>query len=149
MAAGLTIKSENVDAFRENLAKHYRKNSASVQEPRLNIDFEVIKPKLLTIENVAALDLIGPYGLENLKPILCMLGVEVQMLASLSGGKHTKLWVCKDGDVFEGIFFSKSIDDLKIKVGDMIDIAFYPQVNEFRGRKSIQLLLEDLKIHEG
>jgi single-stranded-DNA-specific exonuclease len=143
MAAGLTVKEENIAALREALIAGYDGSKQKNKERCLNIDFEVIKPELMSIGNIDAMEMLEPYGNGNPQPLLCMKDVMVENVMPLSDGKHTKMWVSKGGDVFESVFFSHSIKDLGTRVGIKADVAFMPQINEFRGRRSVQLYLVD------
>jgi len=55
----------------------------------------------------------------------------------------------KFGHSYECVFFSRTAEELGIRSGDWVDIAFFPQINEFRSRRSVQLLISDLRIHNG
>ena len=144
MAAGLTVREERIDDLREALGRLYEGRPAPKRV--LNVDFEVIKPELLSLRNVEALDTLEPYGPGNPSPVLCMYGVTVENVASLSDGKHTKLWISKNGATFEALFFSKSPEELGVRPRRQADIAFSPQINEFRGRRTVQLSLCDVKM---
>ncbi len=143
MAAGLTVEEDKIDSLRQKLGEVYVKSSAGDIQPELRVDFEVIKPQLLTEENVRLLDTLEPYGIGNPQPILCMRDVRVENLMAISEGKHTKMWLNKNGSTFEAVFFSHTIKDLGAKVGGVADVAFSPQINEFRGKSSVQLCLTD------
>ncbi len=145
MAAGLTIDEARIDDFA--LALRERFSPACAARRCLNVDFEVIKPELLTLPNVAAAEALEPYGVGNPQPVLCMRDMVVENVMSLSEGRHTKLWLRKGSAVFEALFFSHSADELGAKVGSVADAAFYPQINEFRGRRSVQLCLTDYYSH--
>ena len=82
-------------------------------------------------------------GTGNPQPLLCMRDVTVENVASLGEGKHTKMWLSKAGEVFEAVFFSKNVNELGVRTGMIADAAFFPQVNEFRGRRGVQLNLVD------
>ena len=112
-----------------------------------NIDFEVIKPGLLTLENLEALRELEPYGNGNPVPMLCIIGARVMNVMSLSGGKHTKIKIAKNGEIFESICFGRSPEELQVSCGSTADIAFQPQINEYRGKKSVQLLLTDIFVY--
>ncbi|MBE6948995.1 MAG: single-stranded-DNA-specific exonuclease RecJ [Ruminococcaceae bacterium] len=144
MAAGLTVMEQNIDGFKESLAEFYREKVKAPFEAVLDIDFEVVKPGLLTVENVTALGELEPYGTGNPKPTLCIRDAEIHMVIPLGGGKHTKLLIRKWNEYHECIFFSRSVDQLGVQPGGMIDIAFVPQINEFRGKRTVQLLLDDI-----
>ena len=144
MAAGLTVSRENIGALREALGKLYTGSAAP--ERVLNVDFEVFKPELLSLGNVESLDRLEPYGAGNPTPVMCMRDVSVENVAGLSEGRHTKLWLSKGGAVFEALFFTHRPEELGVRTGDRADIAFTPQVNEFRGRRAVQLSLDDIRV---
>lgn len=143
MAAGLTVDEGRIDELREALGRVYTSAAVEACEPELKVDFEVIKPELLSEENVESLDSLEPYGVGNPQPVLCMKNVRVENLMALSEGKHTKMWLSKNGRSFEAVFFAKTIQELGAKVGSYADVAFSPQINEFKGRRSVQLYLMD------
>ena len=149
LAAGITISAENVSELRTRLGEAYVAASDDIPEPTLAIDFEVIKPELLSVANVMALDELEPFGTGNPAPVLCMKNMTVEAVVPLSGGKHTKLRLEKSGMVFDGLFFGKEPDKLEFKSGDRVDAAFNPQVNEFRGKRTVQLNLIDAVINRG
>ena len=143
MAAGITIKADKVDELRESLGRYYNEVAKMPSTPELKVDFEVTKPELLAIENVRALSELEPFGTDNQPPVLCFKSAEVVSVLPICAGKHTKLWASLGGDVFEGVFFSKTAEELGFTDGDRVDLAFTPQINEFRGRCSVQLNLID------
>jgi single-stranded-DNA-specific exonuclease len=144
MAAGLTIPEENISVFRDRMCEYYTQ-TAKVDELSLPVDFEVTKPGLLTVENVASLELMEPYGNGNPSPLLCIKQASVLSVAAVGGGKHSKFRIKKFDEIFDCIFFTKSPEELGIAVNSVVDIAFLPQISTFRGRQSVQLLINDLR----
>ena len=63
-------------------------------------------------------------------------------------GKHLKMTLVKDGTNFDAIFFSHNSREFSLHEGDSVDIAFTPQLNEFRGNTTVQLLLSALRRHD-
>ena len=147
MAAGLTIREEDIPEFSQKFREYYHKLVELPPVPTLEIDFEVIKPGLLSIENLDALTELEPYGNGNPAPILCIKNAVLTGLTPVGGGMHTKVKINKFGENFDGIFFSRTVQELNVRIGDHVDAAFEPQINEFRGKRSVQLLLADLKYH--
>ena len=145
MAAGLNIRAENIPAFRRALARAVQQQGGCTRQQTLSIDFEVIKPGLLTVQNIEASQVLEPYGAGNPAPLLCIRGAEIMSVTPLSGGKHTKFRIRKNGEQLDCIFFSRSPEELEVAAGRQADVVFTPQVNEFRDRKSVQLLLSDVK----
>lgn len=146
-AAGITVDSRNIDNFKEKFTDYYMEHSGGEEITVYNIDFEVIKPGLLTLENLEALRELEPYGNGNPVPMLCIIGARVMNVMSLSGGKHTKIKIAKNGEIFESICFGRSPEELQVSCGGTADIAFQPQINEYRGKKSVQLLLTDIFVY--
>lgn len=143
LAAGLTIMQENIPAFTQRLREAYKAQGCGSYKPSLHVDFEVIQASILSEENVDGLRILEPFGNQNPQPVLCMRGVVVDMVTSLRGGKATKLWLRRDDECFEGMHFSHSCEAPDIQDGDVIDIVFTPGINEYRGRRSVQLVIKD------
>lgn len=147
MAAGLTIPEHNIEAFKERFCKYYHEKVLISPAPMLKIEFEAKKPGLFSMENVTALKQLEPYGNGNIPPSACIMGAQLRTLTGVGGGRHSKIRVSKWGEIFDVICFSKSPKELGVTQGSCVDLAFEPQINEFRGRKSVQLLLLDIRKH--
>lgn len=144
LAAGLNIQRDQIDAFRQALGDYYLAHPPA-QEVRLDFDLTVDDPALLSMESVASLDLLEPFGNGNPRPCMCMLAAVVEAIIPVGGGKHVRLRVDKFGQSYECIYFSHSAEELGLCVGDLVDLAFCPQINEFRGRRSVQLLIHSIR----
>ena len=145
MAAGITIKEENVDEFRRRINEYYHDNIKLIQKPTLNMDFEVEKPEILTVENIEALECLEPFGIGNRPPILCIKDARLMSVIPIGGGKHTRIKIEKAGKSLDCIYFSVAPADLGVREGMLVDVAFEPQINEFRGRSNVQLLMFDIR----
>ncbi|MCL2201144.1 MAG: single-stranded-DNA-specific exonuclease RecJ [Oscillospiraceae bacterium] len=145
MAAGLSISEDNIEELRRRLSECYMDDVGGMQVPELKLDFEVEKPELLTVANIQALESLEPFGNGNPSPTLCMKRAEITSAQSIGAGKHTRLRLEKAGKSLDCIFFSMPSKDLGVGVGSLVDAAFEPQVNEFRGRSSVQLNLIDIR----
>lgn len=146
LAAGLNISRDKLDVFRSALAEYYRSNRP-VPQPLINCDILIKDPKILSIENVRSLDLLEPYGNGNPKPMLCISGARIDSFANVGAGKHLRIHVSFAGEFFDGIFFSHTAEEFELHEGDLVDIAFCPQINTFRGHLSVQLLISALRHH--
>ena len=145
LAAGFTILEANIPAFRARMLELVRSSTGgAAMEAALEVDAEA-DPALLTQEGVLSLDLLEPYGTGNPKPVFSMSGCTVTNASEVGGGRHLKLKVTKGGRSFDAIFFSVSLAEAGLAPGDRVDLAFSPQINEFRGWRSVQLQLIDLR----
>ena len=148
LAAGLNIKSDKLDDFRAALGRYYRANRPSVP-PEVQCDLLINDPSLLSIENVRSLDRLEPYGNANPRPLMCMCGVRLESMSEVGGGRHLRLRVKLRSESFEAIFFSHTAKELGLREGSLVDLAFSPQINEFRGHVSVQLVVCAARRHDG
>ena len=111
----------------------------------LQIDGEIENTALLTVEEVEALSMLEPYGAGNPKPVFSLSGVTITCMSDVGGGRHLKMRASRDGRTVDMIFFSVTRAKSGLTVGDRADVAFYPQINEYRGSRSVQLHLVDLR----
>ena len=147
LAAGLNIHREKLEDFRQALKEYYLSNKPE-PVPEVKCDLLITDPRLLSIENVRSLDLLEPYGNANNKPVLCVSGVRVEALSEVGGGRHLRMRIRLGGSAFECIYFSHNAADSGVVEGDIIDLAFSPQINEFRGNISVQLVISAVRKHD-
>lgn len=146
LAAGFTILEENLPAFTARMNEYVRlRTGGAGMVSTLELDGEIFDTGLLTLENVEALDMLEPYGAGNPKPVFSIPGCTVTALSEVGGGKHLKLKLQAGGRSFDAIFFSVSAADADIGPGDRVDVAFSPQINEYRGWRSVQFQVSDLR----
>ncbi|NLA87056.1 MAG: single-stranded-DNA-specific exonuclease RecJ, partial [Clostridiales bacterium] len=149
MAAGLTIAEANIEEFSRRIFDYYHDTIKIPAVPTLRVDFEVIKPDLLTLDNVTALEKSEPFGNGHLPPFLCFTGVVLDAVIPVAAGKHTKLRILKSGKSFDCICFGRPAEELGVTEGQLVDLAFEPVVNEYRGWRNVQLHVIDIRPHGG
>ncbi|MCF0137744.1 MAG: single-stranded-DNA-specific exonuclease RecJ [Oscillospiraceae bacterium] len=148
LAAGLNIKRDKLGAFCRAFAEYYRINRPR-ELPTLSCDLCIREPEMLSVENVESLSILEPFGSGNPRPLLCIKGARLDKLTPIGGGKHLRISVSFRTQGFECVFFSHTESDVRVREGDCVDLAFTPQINEFRFRKSVQLQLSAIKRHDG
>ena len=148
MAAGLTIRADMVDTFRERLAEYYRTHPSDYV-PALEADLLVNDPALLDMACVESLDSLEPCGSGNPRPLLYMENATLDAVTPIGQGKHLRLRLLHLGESYDCVFFSQTLPALGASVGQQVDIIFSAQINEFRSRRSVQLVISDLRPHRG
>lgn len=146
LAAGFTILEENIDAFRskmQQLCALWRGEHQQVST--LQVDAVLEDAGLITLKNITDLQHLEPFGTGNPQPVFVLKGVTVSSVTPVGKGRHTRLKVTRDNCSFDAIFFSFSPETLGLQPGSRADLAFYPQINQFRGNCTIQLMLVDVK----
>lgn len=146
-AAGLTIKKDKIDEFRTALTAYFRAHPSdfcSAPEPEVLLS----DLSLLTMEGVASLDMLEPCGSGNPKPLFCIRDSVLEGVSPIGGGKHLRIQLGKGRQSIDCVFFSCSQEELNLAQGDMADVCFTPQINEFRSHKSVQLLVAEVRASE-
>ncbi len=146
LAAGFTIEEANIPAFRERMndyARSFQGGAAPVSV--LDVDVAITHPSAVTLEELEALSALEPYGSGNARPVFCLLGATLLCTQNVGQNRHLKLRLGKGSAQFDGIFFSTVAEDCGCRPGDRVDAAFYLQVNEFRGSRTVQLQMVDLR----
>ena len=147
LAAGLNVRRDKLDDFRAALRAYYIENKPE-PKPEVQCDLLITDPALLSLDNVRSLDLLEPYGNANQKPLMCVSAVRLEAMSEVGSGKHTRLRIRMGTAHFECIFFSHSAADTGVHEGDLIDLAFTPQINEYRGNVSVQLVAAAVRPHD-
>ena len=145
LAAGFTISRQNIDRFRSEVcelaARYY-----STDTPRTCLDIDcAVGPELLTTPNVEALNAMEPCGNGCPKPVLMMENMVVERLRAVGNGKHLRLRLRRGRHAINAIYFSVSAQAAAIAQGDLVDVAFVPQINEFRDERTVQMNVLDIR----
>ena len=145
LAAGFTIARHNIPEFRRQVcalaAGFYQDDT-----PRTVLDVDCAVPaELLTLKGIESLSILEPCGNGCPKPVLMLKNLTVDRLQQVGGGKHMRLRLRAGHTYLNGIYFSATPESTSIRQGDLVDVAFIPQINEFRGERSVQLNVQDIR----
>lgn len=146
LAAGFTIARDRIDEFREAAvaqAAEFRRSGGAGSS--LTVDC-AIEPALLTMRNVAALEQLEPCGTGCPRPVFMMDRMIAEQVGEVGHGRHLRLRLRRGNRYFTAIFFSVTAQQAGITAGDAVEVAFTPQVNEFRGSRSVQLNVADVRL---
>lgn len=148
LAAGLTIKREEIPEFSKNIDE-YAKSRLCDDDliPRIYIDSE-IKVNHLNFSTIKQLETLEPFGMGNAGPVFALRNVTISDIRSVGEGKHLKMRIEKDGTYVDAIGFNMGEYENKFIAGDHVDIACTLSINSYRGQDSIQLILKDMKMPE-
>ena len=146
LAAGLSVTREQLPLFVEKINEFARANlSEKDMVPVIEADCEIdFADASLAVAD--SLQLLEPYGVGNPVPQFIMRNVTVSDVCGVSDNKHTRLTLTDGKTSLSAMYFSNSPSDLGVCTGDKIDILFNLGINEWQDRKSVQLIIRDLKI---
>lgn len=149
-AAGLTLKKENIKPF---MARFEQFVNSTISEdqlvPRLFIDAELPFSEI-TEDFFNNLSLFQPFGPENMSPLFVSRNVFDAGSGRMVGsnGEHLKLDLCQESTgqkTFPAIAFSQANHFEYMKGGNPFDICYSVEMNEFRGNRTLQLNIRDIK----
>ena len=144
MAAGLSIEEENIEKFRRQLNENCTLTEEDLR-PKVVIDVPM-PVSYITKELIEQISLLEPFGKGNTKPIFAQKGLRV--LDSSIIGKNKNVVKLKlldlQGVTMEGIYFGEAEDFANfIRQKDTISVTYYPEINRFRGRESLQIIIQN------
>lgn len=147
-AAGLKIVEDQVDGFRAAFCAHVAEAwKAESRVSELLIDAET-PLSALTHEAVTQLEKLAPFGAGNSRPLLCTSDIRlVEPPRRIGGGgRHLSLKVAHHGAAFRAVAFGRGEwADVLVEHQDSLSLAYRPVINEFRGRRNVELQLADWK----
>lgn len=148
-AAGLTLKQENLKEFRERFEKFV---SETIKEehlvPSLKVD-EEIPLEDVTPELFRYLERFQPFGPDNVAPVFVSRKVKTLACQPVgNNGMHLKLSFARhNAEPLGAIAFGQAdMTELFRENGGVVDIAYSIEMNEFRGKTSVQLNIKDIKV---
>lgn len=147
-AAGMKIKSENIDAVRDALNR-YAESSLTEDhlQPELRIDAR-ISPETLDLKLVEQLKMLEPFGAGNPKPVFLTSGLYVREDPFVMKDKHLKIWLDdRRGRRFEVVWWDgvERSAGRTLTPGSRIEIAYTAEANVWQGNSRLQLVVEDVR----
>lgn len=147
MAAGMSLKEENVDAFRKALNDKSGLTEDTLQ-PKKWIDVPM-PVSYITEKLIEELSLLEPFGKGNEKPVFAEKSLKLVSKKVVGQNKNAVKLVLEDADHYQvdGIYFGDGEAFVKETEGaSAISVLYYPSVNEYRGRKSIQIVVTGYRV---
>ncbi|XPF93764.1 single-stranded-DNA-specific exonuclease RecJ [Colwellia sp. RE-S-Sl-9] len=144
MAAGLSIDANDFETF-QGLFNQYAGQWIAEEnlQGTLLSDGELNLPEL-TLEFAELLRESGPWGQNFSEPVFDDNFLIIQQ--RIVGEKHLKVVLQKDNKVFDGIAFNVDITQWPNQKVNQVHVAYKLDVNEFRGKQSVQFLIEEIQV---
>ena len=148
-AAGLRIDEAHIDAFRAEFCEFVAgEMTADDRIAELAIDAEA-QFSQLTLATVQQIELLAPFGAGNPRPLFCASGVRLTEPPRRIGGgeRHLAVRLQQHGVPMRGVSFGNGdwADELE-KIEAPLDVAYRPVINEFRGRRNVEVHLVDWRL---
>ena len=148
LAAGLTVMRCNIDEFRKRINDYARENlTEDLSCIRYMADCELNYDEVsMSLAN--EISILEPFGVANAAPVFMIRGLQLGKIISMGAGKHTKLLLSRGEHNYQAVCFGMSAASLDIFPGEYVDLMCQISINEFRGQKSVQLVVQDVRLSE-
>lgn len=145
MAAGMTIKEENIQPFIDKMKQvANEKITDEMLKPVLEIDSEVSFLDINQV-NIDYLNKMAPFGPANMRPKLVARNISISGMPRIIGEKHVKFRACQNKFVISAIGWKMGEHYEMLISNRPLDIAFVIEENEYRGLREIQLNIKDIR----
>jgi single-stranded-DNA-specific exonuclease len=146
-AVGCTLTHDNIPAFKEALNRlATARITDDLLERKLRIDcrlsFSAITPSFIEFYTQ-----LLPFGVGNPRPEFMAEDVDILNEPAVIQNRHLKFWVRQNGRVFEAIAWEKGKSWGEIHRGSNLDLAYSLQFSDYRGKKQLNLNVDDFKPH--
>ena len=143
-AAGMSLDSVKIDEFRKKINEFARENFLQMPVFTLKLD-RVMDPGELTVENLASLELMEPFGAENETPVFAFRKVLVDGIYPIGSGKHLRLRFKKAGMNFYAVWFGMTEEEFPYKIGEIVDVAATCELSEYNGEERVSVKIRDVR----
>lgn len=147
MAAGLSLPEENIPEFRRRINEHCNLSEEDLTETvwiDVPMPLEYINEKL-----ILELGGLEPFGKANPKPVFADKNISIRNIRAIGKDKqYTRMTIAKDSGIVidaVGFFPCTELETVYNKNG-RISCTYYPEINEFRDKKQIQVCVTGYRI---
>ena len=144
MAAGITLKPENIEAFRKRINRYAAEHFPQMPTQTVTLDCK-LNPAALSVSMAQSLTQLEPFGNGNPQPVFGLFNMELSNVTPVGGGGHLRLTLEKNGAVITAMRFNTKPEEQPYHIGDKIDLAVQLEAREFRGQPSLTVIVRDMK----
>lgn len=143
MAAGLSLKSENIELFRKRI-NEYALQQEQMPFNACNIDCK-LNPALLNVQLAEPLNYLAPYGAGNPTPMFGLYKMTLALVTPLSQNKHLRLQFKRNNSTVTVMKFFTTQQEFPYVAGDVLDLAVTLDINEFNGQRNLSVIAKEIK----
>ena len=149
MAGGLTLRKDQLDGLRAFMNRQIEASDYFRTGVVTDADL-ALRLGDISVPVVTGFDRLRPFGNGNPEPVIILSGVAISAIRILKE-KHLKLTLGDDRQSIDGLMWNVADtgvgEMIRQAQGSRVDVLGALQVNEFRGKKSLQILIEDMRHH--
>ncbi len=145
MAAGATLRAENIGAFRTALNEYAAKVCPEMPAPALKLDCR-LNPAALSVQMPLELNRLEPFGSGNAQPLFGLFGMDLREIVPVGGGGHLRLVCQKQGAFVNCMCFGVTRQEFPFSIGDRLDLAVTLAAREYRGADRLTVTVRDVRL---
>lgn len=148
LAAGLTVRRENLAEFTRRVNEYARACFENgLPKPVSEADCELTAENI-TLALVEELYGLEPYGTANPVPVFVTERVRIVDVSAVGAGKHIRFQLEIGSDTVTAMYFRHGLSDIDVYPGDEIDVMYTLDINEFQGRRTLQMILKEFRLSQ-
>lgn len=144
LAAGVTLKEENIEMFRQRINAYAAQRYTEMPCPEMRIDIK-LRPAAIDVEKLMLLSALEPFGAGNPVPVFGLFGMRLDNITPIGNGKHLRLSFSKGDTRLSILKFNTAYADFPLVCGDIFDLAVTLEKNVYKGVVSPTILLKDMR----
>ena len=143
LAAGVSLKSDNIEPFRQKI-NEYAAGKEYVP-PVLKLDCR-LNPSALSLDLAESVKELEPFGHGNPTPLFGVYGVTLTRITPIGGGKHLRLLFTKGDNSFQALLFGMTKERFCFREGDLLDTAVTVDTNLYNGELNLSVQVKALRM---
>lgn len=142
LAAGVGLRSENIDEFRRRINEYAADKEMPFAVQRIDCR---IQPTSISLDMLSSLSLLEPFGAGNPQPCFGLFGARIDDIASVSDGKHIRMSVSKNGARTGVVYFGMQDKRFPFDKGDTVDLAVNLDRNVYNGETRVSVIVRGIR----
>ena len=145
MAAGLSMKAENIPAFRTAINAYAASLPNEMPFQTLSMDCK-LNPAALSTEMAESMQLLEPFGMGNQSPLFGLYQMRLDVITPVGGGKHLRLSFSRNHGTVKCMQFRTTPEEYAYQIGDVLDLAVTLESKPYNGVNTLSVFIKDSKL---
>lgn len=142
LAAGIGLKLENIELFRQRINEYALDIEVPFAEQRIDCK---LNPGSINLGLLASISAVEPFGSCNPQPLFGLFGVRIDEINGISEGKHTRITFSKNGTRLNAVYFGVAEKRFPFEKGDTIDLAVNLEKNVYNNEVRVSIVVRGVR----
>lgn len=142
LAAGVGLKSENIDLFRKKINEYAEDAEMPFAEQIIDCRINLQSVNLGVLSSISSIE---PFGSCNPQPVFGLFGVKIEEINGISEGKHTRIIISKNGFRLGAVYFGLAEKRFPCEQGDTVDLAVNLEQNVYNGEMRVSVVIRGIR----